>query len=109
MRKKGEIEKRENWEKSRAKGSREVERTPYQENIVKRYYDNKPNIMRQKLSELTTELYLAETPKKRAQLWKRVALAMKNLEIPETQIEALIAKDDPTALANFIERRLAKF
>jgi hypothetical protein len=86
-----------------------MDRTPYQENIVKRYYDNKPNIMRQKLSELTTELYLAETPKKRAQLWKRVALAMKNLNLPEEQIEALIAKDDPTALAHFIERRLPKF
>lgn len=86
-----------------------MDRTPYQENIVKRYYDNKPNIMRQKLSELTTELYLAETPKKRAQLWKRVALAMKNLELPEAQIEALIVKDDPAALALFIERRLGKY
>ena len=44
-----------------------MDRTPYQENIIKRYYENKPEIMLQKLSELATELYLAETPKKRAQ------------------------------------------
>jgi hypothetical protein len=106
--KRRKVDKNERGEKSRVKG-RGMDRTPYQENIVKRYYENKPDIMRQKLSELTTELYLAETPKKRAQLWKRVALAMKNLNLPEAQIEALIAKDDPTALAHFIERRLPKF
>ena len=106
--KRRKIDKNERGEKSRVKG-RGMDRTPYQENIVKRYYENKPDIMRQKLSELTTELYLAETPKKRAQLWKRVAAAMKNLNLPEAQVEALIAKDDPTALAHFIERRLPKF
>lgn len=86
-----------------------MDRTPYQDNIIKRYYENKPDLMRQKLSELTTELYLAETAKKRAQLWKRVALALKNVNIPDAQIEMLIAKDDPAALATFIEKRLGSF
>lgn len=40
-----------------------MERTPYQDKIIKRYYENKPEIMRQKLNELVTDLYLAETPK----------------------------------------------
>ena len=70
-----------------------MDRTPYQENIIKRYYENKPEIMLQKLSELATELYLAETPKKRAQLWKRAAL---------------VAKDDPAALVTFIEQNFGK-
>lgn len=86
-----------------------MERSPYQENIIKRYYDNKPDIMRQKLGELTTELYLAETPKKRAQLWKRVVLALKNLKVDDAKIDALVAKDDPAALATFIEKNLGKF
>ncbi len=86
-----------------------MERTPYQDKIVKRYYEHKPEIMRQKLGELTTELYLAETPKKREQLWKRVALALKNVNIHDDVVNALIAKDDPAALAGFIERVLGKF
>ncbi|MBQ9873028.1 MAG: hypothetical protein IJM30_01055 [Thermoguttaceae bacterium] len=86
-----------------------MDRTPYQENIIRRYYENKPEIMRQKLSELTTELYLAETPKKRAQIWKRVALAMKNLKIPEGHIDNLIERDDPALLATYIEKNLGAF
>ncbi len=86
-----------------------MERSPYQEKIIKRYYDAKPDIMRQKLGELTTELYLAETPKKRAQLWKRAAAALKNLKVDDAKIDALVAKDDPAALATFIEKNLGKF
>lgn len=86
-----------------------MERTKHQENIIKRYYENKPAIMRQKLSELTTELYLAETAKKRAQLWKRVAQAMKNLNVPDPHIDNLIAKDDPALLATYIEKNLGAF
>jgi len=86
-----------------------MERTPYQDKIIKRYYEHKPEIMRQKLSELTTELYLAETSKKRAQLWKRVEAALKNVNIHDDVIKTLVAKDDPAALAGFIERVLGKF
>ncbi|MBQ1337048.1 MAG: hypothetical protein II561_08870 [Thermoguttaceae bacterium] len=85
-----------------------MDRTPYQENIIKRYYENKPEIMLQKLSELATELYLAETPKKRAQLWKRAALALGNLNVAEARIAALVAKDDPAALVTFIEQNFGK-
>ena len=86
-----------------------MDRTPYQDRIIKRYYDNKPEIMRQKLGELTTELYLAETPKKRAQIWKRVELAMKNLNLPEGHIANLIERDDPALLAKYIEDKLGPF
>ena len=59
-----------------------MDRSPYQDKIIKRYYENKPEIMRQKLSELVTELYLAETVKKRESVWKRIVLALRNLKIP---------------------------
>lgn len=86
-----------------------MERTPYQDKIIKRYYENKPEIMRQKLNELVTDLYLAETPKKREMIWKRVVLALKNLNVPEKQISALISHADPVVLARFVERSLGKF
>ncbi len=65
-----------------------------------------PEIMRQKLGELVTELYLATTDKKREQLWKRVEQALKNLRVPDAQIENLISKADPALLATFIEKHL---
>ena len=86
-----------------------MERTPYQDKIIKRYYENKPEIMRQKLNELVTDLYLAETPKKREMIWKRVVLALKNLNVPEKQVSALISHADPVVLARSVERSLGKF
>ena len=37
-----------------------VERTKYQQNIIKRYYNNQDAILTQRLGEQITELYLAE-------------------------------------------------
>jgi len=79
-----------------------MERTPYQDKIIKRYYDNRDDLMRQKLSEMVTDLYLAEG-KKRTQLWKRITTALENLKVPVTQIEALVANDNPAQLAKFLE------
>ena len=86
-----------------------MDRSPYQDNIIKRYYENKPEIMRQKLSELVTELYLAETVKKRESIWKRIVLALRNLKIPEERVNALVERNDPAVLARFIESNLEKF
>ena len=86
-----------------------MDRSPYQDRIIKRYYENKPEIMRQKLSELVTDLYLAETEKKRESIWNRVILALRNLKVPEARINALVERHDPAALARFIETNLEKF
>ncbi len=86
-----------------------MDRSPYQDKIIKRYYENKPEIMRQKLSELVTELYLAETVKKRESVWKRIVLALRNLKIPEERVNALVERNDPAVLARFIESNLEKF
>jgi len=80
-----------------------MDRTPYQENIIKRYYNNRDGIMQQKLSEMVTDLYLAEG-KKRTQLWKRISIALDNLKVPAAQIEALVTNDNPAQLAKFLEK-----
>ena len=80
-----------------------MDRTPYQEKIIKRYYENRSDLMQQKLSELVTDLYLAEG-KKRTQVWKRITIALENLKIPAAQIEALVAADNPAQLAKFLEK-----
>lgn len=78
------------------------DRTPHQEKIIRRYYDNRDGIMLQKLAELTTDLYLAEG-KKRAQIWKRIAAALHNLGVAAERVEHLVASDNPGLLARFLE------
>ena len=52
-----------------------ADHTPYQKKIIKRYYDNFDAIQHQRLSEMITELYLAEG-KKRDRLWTQMAQAL---------------------------------
>jgi len=80
-----------------------MERTPYQTQIIKRYYNNRESIMSQKLSELTTELYLAEG-KKRAQVWKRISTALSQLGVKPDKIEQLVTMDNPEKLAEFLKK-----
>jgi hypothetical protein len=71
--------------------------TPYQQKIIKRYYDNHDAILVQRLSELATELYLAEG-KKRERLWKQVGEALAKLKFPESRINHILTKRDPALL-----------
>jgi hypothetical protein len=80
-----------------------MERTPYQTQIIKRYYNNRESIMTQKLSELTTELYLAEG-KKRQQVWKRIAAAMTQLGVEPDKIEQMVNTDNPVQLIEFLKK-----
>jgi len=73
--------------------------TPHQKKIVDRYYDRRDEIMIQKLSQLVSELYLADSEKKRERLWERVAAAMKNLKINEALAAHILAKRSPEILA----------
>ena len=83
------------------------ERTPYQDKIIKRYYENRDEIMFQKLGEMTTDLFLAEG-KKRARLWSRVIAALTNLGVEQVKIDKIVAADNPTMLAEFLEKELKK-
>ncbi|MDR2117732.1 MAG: hypothetical protein LBP87_15245 [Planctomycetaceae bacterium] len=84
-----------------------LDRTPYQDKIIKRYYDNRSDIMKQKLSELTTDLFLAEG-KKRHKIWKRITQALTNLGVDSVCIERLVVSDNPTLLAEFLEKKVYK-
>ena len=81
--------------------------TPYQQKIIKRYYDNADAINLQKLAELVTDLYLAEG-KKRDGLWKRIAAAMQKLKVPEQRIKHIVEKNDPQLLANLVKELQGK-
>jgi hypothetical protein len=76
--------------------------SPYQQKIIKRYYNNYDSIQSQKLAELVTELYLAEG-KKRERLWSRVSEVLTKLEFPASRIEHLMQKRDPALLAGIMQ------
>ena len=81
--------------------------TPYQQKIIKRYYDNQDTIQSQRLAELVTDLYLAEG-KKRAQVWKRIVSALERLKVPADRIQHIQAADDPKLLAKLVQELQAK-
>ena len=81
--------------------------TPYQQKIIKRYYDNQDTIQLQRLAELVTDLYLAEG-KKRQAVWKRIVSALERLKVPEKRIQHLIKTDDPALLANLVKELQSK-
>lgn len=82
-------------------------RSEYQNNVISNYYDNLDTIMLQKLSELVTDLYLADTEAKKKRLWQRAEKAMQKLKIKPAIINHIIAKKDPQILAKNLKEWLA--
>lgn len=58
--------------------------------------------MYHKLSELVSELYLCESPKKAERIWERVERALLNMEIKKTLIQHLMEDRSVEALAEVI-------
>jgi hypothetical protein len=81
--------------------------TKHQQKIIKNYYENKDAISLQRLSELVTELYLAEG-KGREKQWKYIVGVLEKIGLSKQRIEHLRKKDDPRLLAQLVEELLAK-
>jgi len=97
----------------------------YQKTVISGYYNNLDTIMLGKLSELVSELYLAETPStpaqpcarrrpecsegpnqlnpKQTRLWERVHKAMIKLKIPPAIIDHIMKKQDVQILAKNLQ------
>lgn len=83
-----------------------AERTNYQKNIIRNYYENRENIALQRAQEIVTELYLSEG-KQRQKYWKQLKTHLSKLGTKQEVIDSLIQQDDPQKAALIIER-LAK-
>ncbi len=83
------------------------DRSQYQKAVINRYYQNLDAIMLGKLSELVSELYLAQTDTRRKQLWQRVQKAMIKLKIKPGLIEHIMKKRDVEILARNLAEWLA--
>ncbi|MBM4038577.1 MAG: hypothetical protein FJ290_08695 [Planctomycetes bacterium] len=77
--------------------------TPYQRGIIKRYYEHKPDLMLQKLSELVSDLMVTDDAKKRTRLWSQAETALKNLKVPSWRIARILESQDPNLLAEVVK------
>ena len=84
------------------------EYSQYQKSVISDYYKNLDTIMLQKLSELVTELYLAETKTKYDQLWDRANKAMVKLKILPATIDHIMEKRDVQILAQNLQDWIGK-
>ncbi|MHC4394079.1 MAG: hypothetical protein ACYS1A_00355 [Planctomycetota bacterium] len=84
------------------------ERSEYQKKIISGYYENLDTIILQQLGELVTELYLAESPAKKKQLWQRVHKAMSKLRVKPAIINHIMANKDVEILAKNLNDWLRK-
>ncbi len=80
-----------------------AERSKYQQNIIKNYYENRETISLQRAQEIVTELYLSEG-KKRAKYWKSLEGHLLKLEVKQQVIDNIVSKDDPQMAAKLVEK-----
>jgi hypothetical protein len=83
------------------------EYSEYQKKVISGYYNNFDTIMLQKLSELVTELYLADSQAKKDRLWQRAHKAMVRIRVPPAIIDHIMQKKDVEILAKNLKDWLA--
>jgi hypothetical protein len=79
------------------------EHSEHQKRIIRDYYQNLDHIMLAKLQDLLGELYLADSDKKRDQLWTRIHKALIKLKIKPALVEHIMQTRDPKVLAVNLE------
>ena len=78
--------------------------TPYQQKVIRRFYENKDLRLIQKLGELVSNLYVETSEKKRESGWKRIKEILIDLKVHPHEVEFLI-KDKNLAV---ISKKLAE-
>lgn len=74
----------------------------YQKKVIQRYYDNRPEMDEQRLSELVAELYLA-SDKKKPKLWETAKEVMLRLGTPQSRVDHVLKTADPVILAEVVK------
>lgn len=80
-----------------------AQRSKYQQNIIRNYYDNRENISLQRAQEIITDLYLSEG-KKRDKYWKSLEGHLLKLDVKQPVIDNLVTKDDPQMAAKLVAK-----
>ena len=76
----------------------------HQQRIIRNYYRNLDDIRAQRLQELVTELWLAESDRKRDSLWKRAATLLEKGDAAPAEVRHILETRDVEALAALVGR-----
>ncbi len=79
----------------------------HQSSIVKRYYKNLDTIIANRLQEAVTELYLAESDKKRASRWKKVKTQLDKTPADPALVQQIVEAGDTERLAKLVNDLVA--
>ncbi|MGD2109789.1 MAG: hypothetical protein PVI86_10390 [Phycisphaerae bacterium] len=71
----------------------------YQKELISRYYDHRDTILLNRLQEIVTDLFLADSDAKRSRHWSRASKAMESLRVPRELREHILKRADPEMLA----------
>jgi hypothetical protein len=77
--------------------------TPYQQRVIRRYYENREAASAQRLGEIVTELYLAESEKKIARLWEQAEKHLRAAGANEVWLEKTVADKNLEQLAEMVK------
>jgi len=80
----------------------EREYSRYQQKVIQRFYDNRPQVDEQRLAELVAELYLA-SEKKKPKLWQTAKEIMERLGTPESRVDHVMKTGDAAILAEVVK------
>ena len=80
-------------------------RRTFRERVIRNYYENRDEIMVQNLSEIVSELWLADDEFKKRRLWLRAEKALQNLSVEPAEIARIVKARDEKALAKFLNRK----
>lgn len=79
------------------------EYTNYQKKVISAYYEHRDELALTSLQSVVTDLFLADTDKKRARLWERAEKAMLKLKVKPAIREHILSKKDVTLLAKNLQ------
>ena len=76
--------------------------TPYQQGIIKRFYEHRDTLAIQKLAEIVSDLYVATSEAKIKRGWGRVRKQLLAAGVHQHQADALVDDQDLGALARIV-------
>ncbi|GJQ30016.1 MAG: hypothetical protein HBSAPP03_19000 [Phycisphaerae bacterium] len=80
----------------------------YQQGIVKRFYEHRDTVLWQRLAELVSEIYLAESEKAAAKLWASAGDTLRKVGVEQKVIDAIVTERRVADLAGVVNALSAR-
>ncbi len=78
--------------------------TPYQQGIIKRFYEHRDTLALQKLAEIVSDLYVESSEAKVTRAWKAAHKQMLAAGVHKHEAQTILDERDLGALARLVSR-----